>query len=155
MPVTRTLTTASRTVSNLESSLGWPQTLRRAVVHRGRSRTAGSDDPTASGTYGLRRSLDREAARISVRTTGVCFAMVAEAGSSADLAPWLRDATINTDRNLRLQYLAGLTLNATDGGGIYRDMLRHARFPDAIFAGSPAVLGALRERIARRLAQAR
>jgi spermidine synthase len=94
----------------------------------------------------------------SLRDIGITSAaelLANYAGSSADLGPWLRDATINTDRNLRLQYLAGLTLNATDGGGIYRDMLRYARFPEAIVTGSPAVLGALRERIARRLALAR
>jgi spermidine synthase len=77
------------------------------------------------------------------------------AGSSADLEPWLRDAIINTDRNLRLQYLAGLTLNAADGGAIYRDMVRHARFPQGMVTGSPAVLGELRERLARRAAQIR
>jgi len=30
------------------------------------------------------------------------------AGTPVDLAPWLKDAMINTDRNLRLQYLAGM-----------------------------------------------
>ena len=72
------------------------------------------------------------------------------AGSAADLEPWLRGATINTDRNLRLQYLAGLTLNAVDGGDIYREMLGHARFPDRIFTGSPAMLEQLAARIAAR-----
>jgi spermidine synthase len=72
------------------------------------------------------------------------------AGSAADLQAWLRGATINTDRNLRLQYLAGLTLNAVDGGDIYREMLGHARFPDRIFTGSPATLDQLAARIAAR-----
>ena len=72
------------------------------------------------------------------------------AGSAADLEGWLRGATINTDRNLRLQYLAGLTLNAVDGRDIYREMLGHARFPDRIFTGSPATLEQLAARIAAR-----
>ena len=72
------------------------------------------------------------------------------AGAAADLEPWLRGATINSDRNLRLQYLAGLTLNAVDGGDIYREMLGHARFPDRIFTGSPAMLEQLAARIAAR-----
>src|SRR5262249_28546900 len=33
------------------------------------------------------------------------------AGRAADLKPWLASAQINRDRNLRLQYLAGLGLN--------------------------------------------
>src|SRR5262249_33748445 len=33
------------------------------------------------------------------------------AGRATDLAPWLADASINRDRNLRLQFLAGLGLN--------------------------------------------
>src|SRR4029079_10330773 len=33
------------------------------------------------------------------------------AGSTGDMKAWLKDAAINTDRNLRLQYLAGLGLN--------------------------------------------
>ncbi len=34
------------------------------------------------------------------------------AGRGPELAAWLKDAAINTDRNLRLQYLAGMGLNA-------------------------------------------
>jgi spermidine synthase len=70
------------------------------------------------------------------------------AGSAHDLERWLRGAIINTDRNLRLQYLAGLTLNAYDGSGIYLEMLEHARFPERVFTGSPAALRQVRERIA-------
>src|SRR5205085_4455729 len=33
------------------------------------------------------------------------------AGTAEDLAPWLRDASINRDSNLRLQFLAGLGFN--------------------------------------------
>src|ERR1051326_8420055 len=36
------------------------------------------------------------------------------AGRGANLAAWLKDATINTDRDLRLQYLAGLGLNVRE-----------------------------------------
>jgi spermidine synthase len=71
------------------------------------------------------------------------------AGSADDLAPWLEGATINTDRNLRLQYLAGLTLNAFDGGSIYLEMLEYRRFPDHLFTGSPQAVQQLRDRISR------
>jgi len=66
--------------------------------------------------------------------------------SASDLAPWLHDASINTDRNLRLQYLAGLGLNLDDSGAIYLEMLQFAKFPDALFTGSPESLAALRTR---------
>src|SRR5207253_3994375 len=57
------------------------------------------------------------------------------AGRASDLKPWLRDAAINRDRNLRLQYLAGLGLNLYESGPIYSEMLRYRRPPDRIFAG--------------------
>ena len=37
---------------------------------------------------------------------------------------------INRDRNLRLQYLAGLGLNLYQSGPIYANMLQHAQYPD-------------------------
>jgi spermidine synthase len=71
------------------------------------------------------------------------------AGTPTDLAPWLKDAMINTDRNLRLQYLAGLGLNMYQSGPIYADMLQHARFPEGMFTGSEASVQAVREGIQR------
>jgi spermidine synthase len=73
------------------------------------------------------------------------------AGQKADLAPWLADAVINTDRNLRLQYFAGLGLNLYRSGPIYSDMTRNTRFPENLFTGSPALLEALRAGIERAL----
>jgi len=58
------------------------------------------------------------------------------AGQHADLGPWLRGAEINRDRNLRLQYLAGLGLNLNQGGLIYEEMLLHRRFPEELFTGT-------------------
>jgi spermidine synthase len=71
------------------------------------------------------------------------------AGSATDLAPWLRDAQINTDRNLRLQYLAGLGLNLYESGPIYDQMVSYARYPESLFTGSDETLQALREAMAR------
>jgi spermidine synthase len=72
------------------------------------------------------------------------------AGKRPDLDPWMSDAIINRDRNLRLQYLAGLGLNLYQSDVIYADMLRHAtRFPDELFAGSDATIEALKAGIAR------
>jgi spermidine synthase len=69
------------------------------------------------------------------------------AGRRPDLDPWMHDAIINRDRNLRLQYLAGLGLNLYQSGAIYADMLRYARYPDDLFVGAPTTLESLRQAI--------
>jgi spermidine synthase len=58
------------------------------------------------------------------------------AGQAPDLRQWTRDAKINTDRNLRLQYLAGLSLNSYTGTDILQDIRQYYRFPDQLFVGS-------------------
>jgi spermidine synthase len=57
-------------------------------------------------------------------------------GGATDLVPWLKDAQINHDRNLRLQYLAGMGLNAYHEASIYNDILAHRKYPQAIFVAS-------------------
>ena len=71
------------------------------------------------------------------------------AGTPTDLAPWLKDAIINRDRNLRLQFLAGMGLNLYENPKIYANMLQHARYPEGMFTGSAATLTELREGIRR------
>jgi spermidine synthase len=66
------------------------------------------------------------------------------AGNEPMLRPWLADAQINHDRNLRLQYLAGLGLNVYDQAGIYSQMLQYRRYPEGLFLGSPARLAQIR-----------
>jgi spermidine synthase len=58
------------------------------------------------------------------------------AGQAPDLQDWTRDAQLNTDRNLRLQYLAGLSLNSYRGSEILAGIRRYYRFPDKLFLGS-------------------
>ena len=59
------------------------------------------------------------------------------AGRKPDLQAWLKDAQINRDRNLRLQYLAGLGLNLYQADVIYADMLRYvSKMPDDLFVAS-------------------
>ncbi|HVT08550.1 MAG TPA: hypothetical protein VHO67_13910 [Polyangia bacterium] len=77
-------------------------------------------------------------------------AMLATYGGTApDLAAWLRDAQINRDDNLRLQYLAGLNLNEHQAAETYRAMLSYRRYPKHLFTGSPASLAALRTAMLR------
>jgi spermidine synthase len=65
------------------------------------------------------------------------------AGNAADLKPWLKDAPINRDRNLRLQYLAGLGLNLYQSGPIYAEMLSYRTLPQNLFVGSDALKNAV------------
>jgi spermidine synthase len=68
-------------------------------------------------------------------------------GLAADLKPWLQDAQINRDRNLRLQYLAGLGLDLYKQDAIYQEFVKFRRFPDTLFTGSPERLNALRVKL--------
>ncbi len=121
----------------------------------------GQVEPMSIDVDAMQARLDDPAyARVaaSLRDIGITSAidlLGTYAGSSDDLQPWLRDATINTDRNLRLQYLAGLTLNAHESDSIYRDMIQYARFPERIFTGSPETLQRLRARIGQQRANVR
>ena len=53
--------------------------------------------------------------------------------SGTDLRPWLRDAEINRDRSLRLQYMAGLTVDRVEAPAVYQTLLTYRRYPQEIF----------------------
>ena len=74
------------------------------------------------------------------------------AGRKSDLAPWLADAQINRDSNLRLQYLAGLGLNLYEEERIFNDMVAYRQFPEDIFIASSNSEAALKNAIERRSA---
>ena len=67
------------------------------------------------------------------------------AGNAEQLKPWTADATINRDRNLKLQYLAGLGVHLYQSDVIYAGMLRHAHYPEGTFTGSPELMARLKE----------
>jgi spermidine synthase len=77
-----------------------------------------------------------EADLAQVELAGVDGLMATYAGQARDLRPWLADAQINTDRNLRLEYLAGMANNVYDLQ-IYQDMLMFRRFPEEMFRTTP------------------
>jgi spermidine synthase len=58
------------------------------------------------------------------------------AGRAADMKEWMEGAQINTDRNLRLQYLAGMSVNEEMRTEILNGILKYYRFPEDIFSGS-------------------
>ena len=70
-------------------------------------------------------------------------------GRGRDLGPWLAGAEINTDRNLRLQYLAGDAVNNNTGSEIRDSILRYWRFPEDLFTGERATLASLRDMLQR------
>jgi len=86
----------------------------------------------------------------SLRQIGLVSAMdlfATYAGRAADLKAWTRDASINRDRDLRLQYLAGLGLNMNESDAVYAEILKYRRFPDDLFTGSANDIRELRKRI--------
>ncbi|HVT82414.1 MAG TPA: hypothetical protein VHM90_17360, partial [Phycisphaerae bacterium] len=60
---------------------------------------------------------------------------------------WLENTEhlINTDRNLRLQYVAGLWINNTDEGKIFNNILKDYTYPQDMFFGKQDQLQALYE----------
>ena len=113
----------------------------------------GQVEPTTFDVDKIQARLDGpEFARMaqSLREIGIYSArdlMATYAGSAKDLEPWTRTALINRDRNLRLQYLAGMSLNTYKADPIYISMSSHAKFPEALFKGSPETLEALRRAV--------
>ena len=72
------------------------------------------------------------------------------AGFAPDMGEYTKDAMINHDKNLRLQYLAGLGLNLYQSDPIYQDILSHAvRFPEELFTGTPETMQLLRDTVRR------
>jgi spermidine synthase len=71
-------------------------------------------------------------------------------GRGSELGPWLVDAQINRDRNLRLQFVAGLGMNVDQRAEIYRGILAQRRYPEDLFTGSPAHLTELRTQMLAR-----
>jgi spermidine synthase len=67
------------------------------------------------------------------------------AGQAPLLKEWSQGAQINTDRNLRLQYLAGMWLNSSMGARTLSSILAHYRFPVQTFIGSPERIDVLKQ----------
>ena len=83
-----------------------------------------------------------------VEFVGVPGLLATYGGQARDLGPWLAGAEINRDRNLRLQYLAGMGNNVYDNR-IYQSMLAYRRFPEELFVGTEESRERLRQVVAR------
>ena len=119
-------------------------------------RCFGQTGPTRIDVDKLQARLDRiDHAMVAQSLNDVGFHSAVDllatyAGQATDLHEWMRDAQINTDRNLRLQYLAGMWLNSYRGTEILAGITKHYRFPENVFQGSEATRHLLKERLKSR-----
>jgi hypothetical protein len=65
------------------------------------------------------------------------------AGNAASMTEWLADAERNVDVSLRLQYLAGLSLDRYQDAEIFAAIRSSFRIPDGMFTGAAHELDAL------------
>lgn len=111
-------------------------------------------EPLRIDPGGLQARLDRpDHAAVArslqeVEFQGVPGLLATYAGQAPDLRAWLAGAEINRDRNLRLQYLAGMSSNVYDAR-IYQDMLSFRRFPQELFTASEEWMVRLRQVVAQ------
>jgi spermidine synthase len=71
-------------------------------------------------------------------------------GNAKDLQPYTRDAQINTDKDLRLSYLAGMGINSDLADVLYRQMRGYRRPPAGLFNGNPVLVQALMTKLSER-----
>jgi spermidine synthase len=111
----------------------------------------GQVDPAPIDVDAMAERLNgNERAAASLREVGFTSAidlMSSYGGRGPDLAAWLKGAAVNTDRDLRLQYLAGLALNVDAQYQIHSELMRVRRLPDGLFVGSEVNLAELRSTI--------
>jgi spermidine synthase len=145
----------------------FPQGILWSNEHDGRAYDAilfGQAEPTVIDVGALQQRLNRpdhrrvkrslhEAGFGEIKTVSTGVTMVPDegidllstyAGQAPFLKEWSRDAQINTDRNLRLQYLAGMWLNSSMGEQILFSILAYYRFPDQTFVGPPEAIDTLK-----------
>jgi spermidine synthase len=110
----------------------------------------GPKDSTVINVDELQKRLERSdhaAVSESLREIGLNSAVEllgTYLGRAGDFENWLEGAEINSDMNLRLQYIGGLGINAGAHENIYGTLLNHRRFPDGLFVGDAPRLQALR-----------
>jgi spermidine synthase len=66
-----------------------------------------------------------------------------------DLQPWTHNAQLNRDRDLRLQYLAGMWFNSYLSTALFQNILSYYRFPNNLFTGSSQSLEVLKQALSQ------
>lgn len=101
----------------------------------------GSVIPLRIDVDAMKARLDRpDFQRIRDSLAEVRFGSVVEllatfAGRDQELKGWWGGAEINRDRSLRLQYLAGLSVNSRAGAAAYEEMVGSRGYPSGLFWG--------------------
>jgi spermidine synthase len=95
-------------------------------------------DKRMRSSDGLRGSL----AEVGFRSAADLLGMYAS--QPGYLREWLKDAQINRDMNLRLQFLAGMSVNRSLAGSIYGEIQKRSPFPAGFFRGTPERVEAVR-----------
>jgi spermidine synthase len=115
----------------------------------------GQRDPLGINIDDLQRKLHSPDYRLveqSLKEIGIKSAfglLTTFTGQGPDLEPWLQGTELNMDRNLRLQYLAGVTSATESPNDIYLELLRYCRFPEEMIHGSSSWTRALAKAIER------
>ncbi|MBI3416090.1 MAG: fused MFS/spermidine synthase [Verrucomicrobia bacterium] len=113
----------------------------------------GQAGPTTFDLDRLQARLDRpDHARVKRSLADVGFVSAVDllatyAGQATELGEWTRDAQLNTDRSLRLQYLAGWSVNSYLSSEILKGILRYRTYPENLFTGSEPLRGKLKSRL--------
>jgi spermidine synthase len=106
----------------------------------------GQAEPAAINVDRLQQKLDRAdyvpvvASLHAVAFNSAVDILATYLGRASDLKPLLEGAQINLDRNLRLQYLAGLEMNYGDSERSYQALRAYRRFPEGLFTGSESYI---------------
>jgi len=115
----------------------------------------GREDSSPINLDALQKRLDQSAySGVSASLADAAFHSAADvlatyAGRASDLQPLVSGVALNDDLNLRLQYLAGLGLNARRSAEIYHLLLSYRKFPDDLLTGSGERMDALRTLLGR------
>ena len=102
----------------------------------------GRVEPTVFDIPKLQARLDREDHRLvkaslaEVNFNSATDLLATYSGRASSLQAWMQGAQLNTDRNLRLQYLAGFWLNSSMSGEILNGIHKSFVFPKDMFSGS-------------------
>ena len=100
------------------------------------------------------RSPDYSLVRKSLREVGfynIRNLLGTYAGRGKDLALWLADAQISTDRNMRLSYLSGMAIQSYEADNIFWSICDFYRFPSDLFIGTSAKLDSLQHTIENKM----
>ena len=107
------------------------------------------DKPTHINLEELEKKLSREDySMVRQSLADVTFGNLEDflgtyAGNAQDLKEWMSGAHINTDRNLRLSYLSGVSAYYYVATEILHDIFKYYKFPENLFSGPDQKLDSL------------